>query len=112
MMKHRLHRLMKRVVQANTASAFLLVVGLALPALGSGQQAAKVIRPRLLIGERDPYTGLATLRARYAKNLRPSDDLAGWSLAYLLTGDESLARRALDEMRKTHLPEKVGSRTY
>ncbi len=111
MMKHRLHRLMKRVVKVSAACAFLIIVGLALPAPGLGQS-AKVVRPRLLIGERDPYTGFTTLRARYTKNLRPSDDLAGWALSYLLTGDELWARRALDEMRKTHLPEKVGSRTY
>ena len=41
----------------------------------------------------------------------PSYDIAGQALTYLLTSDETFAKRALDEMRRTHLPEKVGSRT-
>ena len=72
----------------------------------------KFERPRLLIGKDDPFTGLTILRARYAAGMRPSDDLAGWALIYLITGDEAFAKRALDEMRRTHPPEKVGSRTY
>ena len=59
----------------------------------SGQ---KLARPRLLIGENDPFTGLAILRARYATGMRPADDIAGWALTYLLTKDESFATRALD----------------
>ena len=66
----------------------------------------------MLIGEHDPLTGYRTLRARYAAGARPSDDMAGWALTYLLTGDEAFARRAVEEMRSTHPPEKVGSRTY
>ena len=66
----------------------------------------------MLIGESDPLTGFAALRARYAAGARPSDDLAGWALSYLLTGDESFARRAVEEMRRTRTPERVGSRTY
>jgi hypothetical protein len=69
-------------------------------------------RPRLLIGKDDPFTGLTILRARYAAGMRPSDDIAGWALTFWLTGDESFANRAVDEMRHTHLPERVGSRTY
>ncbi len=44
--------------------------------------------------------------------MRPSNDIAGWALTYLLTNDESFAKRAVEEMRRTHPPEKVGSRTY
>jgi hypothetical protein len=76
------------------------------------EAAEKVVRPRLLIGKDDPFTGLTILRARYAAGMRPSDDIAGWALTYLLTGDDAFAKRALDEMRRTHLPDKVGSRTY
>ena len=36
----------------------------------------------------------------------------GWALSYLLTGDETFAKRAVQKMRETHTPEQVGSRTY
>src|SRR5581483_7050560 len=73
---------------------------------------AQVTHPRMLIGEKDPFTGLQILRARYAAGMRPSDDLPGWALTYLITGDKTFARRAVDKMRRSHVPEKVGSRTY
>lgn len=73
---------------------------------------AQITHPRLLIGKKDPFTGLQILRARYAAGMRPSDDLPGWALTYLITGDEKFAQRAVDEIRTSHLPEKVGSRTY
>jgi hypothetical protein len=78
----------------------------------TAEVAKKVARPRLLIGKDDPFTGLTILRARYAAGMRPSDDIAGWALTYLITSDDSFAHRAIDEMRRTHPPEKVGSRTY
>lgn len=61
-------------------------------------------RPRLLIAEEDPFTGLALLRARYAAGLRPSDDMLGSALSWQLTGKDSFAHRALTEMRDTRLP--------
>ena len=76
------------------------------------QAQQQVTRPRLLIGKDDPFTGLTILRSRYAAGMRPSDDIAGWALTYLITGDDSFAHRAIEEMRRTHPPEKVGSRTY
>jgi hypothetical protein len=79
---------------------------------GAAAAAAETARPRLLIGKNDPFTGLTILRARYSAGMRPSDDIAGWALTYLITGDESFAKRALDEMRRTHPPQQVGSRTY
>jgi Heparinase II/III-like protein len=79
-------------------------------AMADAQQ--KFERPRMLIGKEDPFTGLTILRTRYAAGMRPSDDMAGWALTYLITGDETFAKRALDEMRRTNPPEKVGSRTY
>jgi heparin/heparan-sulfate lyase len=91
-------------------------VGLTLIGFVCGTAVADAVqvpaRPRLLIGKDDPITGLTILRARYASGMRPSNDIAGQALTYLLTGDESFSKRALEEMRRTHPPEKVGSRTY
>ena len=95
------------------------IVTLTLVSLSSvGSQCAfaqsnpNIVRPRMLIGEHDPLTGFRTLRARYAAGARPSEGIEGWALSYLLTGDESFARRALEEMRRSHPPDLVGSRTY
>jgi hypothetical protein len=73
---------------------------------------AETPRPRLLVAERDPFSGLPALRARYAAGARPSDDLPGWALSYLLSGDESFARRAVEQMRGVRLPTKGGSSLY
>lgn len=93
-------------------AACLLIVGGTTSPGTSAQPGSRVTRPRMLIGERDPLTGFTALRERYAKGARPSDDIAGWALTYLLNGDESFAKRALQEMRDSHPPERVGSRTY
>jgi hypothetical protein len=69
-------------------------------------------RPRLLIAERDPFSGLPALRARYAAGARPSDDLPGWALSYVLSGDESFARRAVDELRASQLRASRPSNLY
>jgi hypothetical protein len=66
----------------------------------------------MLIGQRDPLTGFSVLRERYAAGARPGEAIDGLALTYLLTNDESFARRAVDEMRRTHTPELVSSRTY
>src|SRR5258705_12569384 len=76
------------------------------------RSSSSIVRPRMLIGEHDPLTGFMVLRARYAAGARASDAIDGWALTYLLTRDETFARRAVDEMRRTHPPELVGSRTY
>jgi hypothetical protein len=76
------------------------------------ERQATIVRPRMLVGERDPLTGFQILRARHDAGARPPDDMAGWALTYLLKGDESFARRAVEEMRRTRTPERVGSRTY
>src|SRR3954466_2267978 len=103
----------RSVIRASAASsAFVLLLTLACAARAQSDAPSKVARPRMLVGERDPLTGIDALRARYRAGARPSDDLAGWALTYLLTGDESFARRAVEEMRRTHPPEKAGSRTY
>src|SRR5205085_5667028 len=76
------------------------------------QSPSNIRRPRMLIGERDPLTGYNVLRARYDAGARPPDDIDGWALSYLLTGDETFAKRALQKIRETHTPDQVGSRTY
>jgi len=92
--------------------AFLALLNVVASGRAQAQPLSKIVRPRMLIGEHDPLTGFTILRARYAAGARPSDDIAGWALTYLLIGDESFARRAIEEMRRTHPPEQVGSRTY
>src|SRR5262245_18384343 len=75
-------------------------------------QTKTITRPRMLIGERDPLTGYKILRARFETGARPPDDIDGLALTYLLTGDETFAKRAVQKIRETHTPEQVGSRTY
>src|SRR5436190_22447707 len=75
-------------------------------------QTTSITRPRMLIGENDSLTGYKVLRARYDAGARPPDDIDGWALTYLLTGDETFAKRAVQKMHETHTPEQVGSRTY
>ena len=74
--------------------------------------AAPRVHPRLLVAERDPFSGLPTLRARWAAGERPSTDLPGLALSYLLSGDESFARRAVDEMRADRPTGQKGSNRY
>jgi hypothetical protein len=75
-------------------------------------QTNSITHPRMLIGERDPLTGYKILRTRYDAGARPPDDIDGWALTYLLTGDETFAKRAVQKIRETHTPDQVGSRTY
>src|SRR5678810_246817 len=72
-------------------------------------QSSAISRPRMLIGENDPLTGFKVLRARYEAGARPPDDIDGWALSYVLTGDETFAKRAVQKLRETHTPELVGS---
>lgn len=80
--------------------------------VGVSAASAQTARPRMLIGERDPLTGYKVLRARYDAGARPPDDIDGWALTYLITGDETYAKRAVQKIRESHTPEQVGSRTY
>ncbi len=61
--------------------------------------AAAVERPRMLLAKDDAFTGLAALKARYAAGARPSDDMAGHALSYVLTGDAAFAKQAVGELR-------------
>ncbi len=64
---------------------------------------ASLRRPRLLVGETDPFTGLPLLKGRYAAGGRPSEDMEGWALSWWMTGKEEFAERAVAEMRSKHL---------
>src|SRR2546423_12635484 len=92
--------------------AFAIVVSATFVSAALAQSSSNIKRPRMLIGERDPLTGYNILRARYDAGVRPPDDIDGWALSYLLTGDETFAKRALQKIRETHTPDQVGSRTY
>jgi len=105
-------RLIARALPPALALAAFLALNVVGPCQAQAQPTSKIVRPRMLIGEHDALTGFTILRARYAAGARPSDDIAGWALSYLLTGDDSFARRALEEMRRAHPLEQVGSRTY
>jgi hypothetical protein len=74
--------------------------------------AAAPAHPRMLIASADPFSSLTALKAKYAAGERPADDLAGWALSYLVSGDATYARRALDEMRRVRLPQATNSRPY
>ncbi len=70
----------------------------ALLATSKGRSQVPVQHPRLLISGTDPFTGLALLRTRYASGMRPSQDMEGWALSWLLTRQESFAEQALAAM--------------
>lgn len=72
---------------------------IALPLIVGGNAQAAASRPRLLISPTDPFTGLDLLKTRYAKGLRPSEDMEGWALSWQLTGDKTFAEKALTAMR-------------
>ncbi|MEO6923314.1 MAG: hypothetical protein ABI142_05765, partial [Bryocella sp.] len=73
--------------------------------------AQKSSGPSMLLAARDPFCGLDILRMRYTAGRRPSDDLAGNALSWLITGQDAFAQKALDEMRHTPLPN-AGSRYW
>src|ERR1044071_1487887 len=113
--KGRRERMTRVTLAVLTLSSFLLLSGasaLAQASSAQGRPGAAVVRPRMLVGERDALTGFQILRARYDAGARPPEDLAGWALTYLLKGDEGAARRAVEEMRRTRTPKQVGSGTY
>ncbi|HEY7513311.1 MAG TPA: hypothetical protein VIC87_02485, partial [Vicinamibacteria bacterium] len=75
-------------------------------------EAGRVRHPRLLVAETDPFSGLAALRARYAAGERPSDDLPGWALTWLLSGDDTAAQRAFESLRADPPDRRKGSDRY
>ena len=86
--------------------------GLAFLGLAGIARGEAPARPRLLIAERDAFSGIPALKVRYAAGARPSDDGPGWALSYVLTGDDSFARRALAEMEGKILPTGKSSSLY
>src|SRR5262245_44310115 len=92
------------------ACCLLVLAQMALPKTPADTKS--ISHPRMLISESDPLTGYKILRARFDAGARPPDDIDGWALTYLLTGDETFAKRAVQKIRETHTPEQVGSRTY
>lgn len=76
------------------------IAAIAASALMAGwTDAKKVSHPRLLIAQTDPFTGLPLLKTRYLAGRRPSEDMEGWALSWLLTGKDAFAERAIAEMR-------------
>jgi hypothetical protein len=66
----------------------------------------------MLIAENDAFSGLPALRAKWAAGSRPSEDLPGWALGWVVTGDEASARRALEDMRADPPDKHKGSDRY
>ena len=77
-----------------------------------GPSAATVAHPRMLVAERDAFTGLPALKARWAAGERPAPDLPGLALSWLLSGDESFAKQALEELRADRPTGWKGSSRY
>src|ERR1041385_6975478 len=87
-----------RLIFAAGLSLSVIVQAPSVWAQPSSKSPLRIVRPRMLIGEHDPLTGFTVLRARYAAGARPSDDIAGWALSYLVTGEESFVRQAVEEL--------------
>jgi hypothetical protein len=66
----------------------------------------------MLVAERDAFAGLPALKARWAAGERPATDLPGLALSWLLSGDESFAKRALEELRADRPTGGKGSSRY
>src|SRR5271168_655878 len=67
--------------------------------------------PSMLLAASDPFCGLDILRMRYAAGRRPSGDMAGNALSWLVTGQDAFAQKSLDEMRNS-APPKAGSHAW
>ena len=61
-------------------------------------------RPIDAAGCTDPFCGLDILRMRYTAGRRPSDDMAGNALSWLVSGQDDFAQKSLVEMRSAALP--------
>jgi heparin/heparan-sulfate lyase len=92
--------------------ALSCVLATALGAPGATADAAPVEHPRLLVAERDAFSGLPRLRERWAAGERPAPDLPGLALSWLLSKDESFAKRAIEELRADRPIGVKGSNRY
>src|SRR6187200_35766 len=79
----------RRLLLAVTVTVTLVIASSIGSPCAQAQSNSSIVRPRMLIGERDPLTGFNVLRARLAAGAHPSDAIDGWALSYLLTRDES-----------------------
>lgn len=67
---------------------------------GTGNSAAHAgAQPSLLVTPRDPFSGIELLKARCARGKRPSEDVSGWALSWLLLGDEQSAEKAVAHLK-------------
>src|SRR4051812_33579943 len=67
--------------------------------------------PSMMLGARDAFSGLDILRMRYAAGRRPSDDIAGNALSWLLSGQKEFGEKCITKLRASTLPE-PGSRSW
>ena len=58
----------------------------------------------MLLAMNDPFCGLDILRMRYAAGRRPSTDMAGDALSWLISGQKDFGHKSLAEMRTSVLP--------
>jgi len=100
------------VSRASSLLSFLALVLVVSPVEASPPILASPPHPRVLVAERDPFSSLPALKARWAHGERPPQDLPGKALSYLLSGDEAFARAAVDEIRRSALPNHTPSRDF
>jgi hypothetical protein len=62
------------------------------------------IGPSMLLAMNDPFCGLDILHMRYAAGRRPSADMAGDALSWLISGQKDFSHKLLAEMRTSVLP--------
>src|ERR1051326_7744421 len=90
----------RRDFMADAAASILLT-------LSKSNSQVPAQRPRLLISNTDAFTGMTLLRTRYANGMRPSEDMEGFALSWLLTRQASFAEKALAAMRAGHITKGV-----
>ena len=74
-------------------------------------QAQAGTAPSMMLGATDPFSGLDTLRVRFAAGHRPSDDITGNALSWLLSGQKVFGEKCIAALRTSALPE-PGSRSW
>jgi len=67
--------------------------------------------PSMMLGAKDAFSGLDILRTRFAAGRRPSDDISGDALSWLLTGQKEFGEKCIARMRTSVLPS-PGSRSW
>jgi hypothetical protein len=68
-------------------------------------QAQAGTAPSMMLGARDAFSGLDILRVRFAAGRRPSDDIAGNALSWLLSGQKEFGEKCIAALRTSTLPE-------